>query len=353
MKANKRGLFMMANLLAVAAMLGGCDSSKKRSGGEGGQAGAVVSQVNDGGVQGLGGASASAGATGLSAGGTSSVSTNLGGETGTAAGGDSTGGTGGGRSSGAAGTGGASTAVTSGGGASTVDAGSNPDVPPACRTIRIQADCDQRNDCHSVSIDDQAACGCSTPGCCLRLLRCDDGGAVACAGRINCMQPMPSCGAPYAVQYRSDTSCYEGCVLASKCLPTATCPSAAPANGTNCGSNALSCVYQDCAGAGRTQATCQGGTWDVQTVTCDSVSCKGGGLAISGVICGPGQICVHTTEAGGAYRITPSCATNNCGSSPVSLSCVQGLSGSCTVRSDSEISCSMPLNCGGSTSCPP
>jgi len=230
------------------------------------------------------------------------------------------------------------------------DAASNQDVPPACSQLRTQAACDQRSDCHSVSTS-QKSCACAAAGCCTTFERCDDGGSVACSGQVSCTSATPYCEAPYAVQYQSN--CFNGCVLASKCAPSANCPLAPPSNGTSCGGVSLSCAYQDCAGAGRTQANCQGGTWSVQTVTCDSVACKGGGVYSGGdVICSPGQICVHTTGGGGAYIITPSCATNNCGSSPVTLTCVQGLSGSCFVVSDSEISCSTST-CTSSDTCPP
>lgn len=234
------------------------------------------------------------------------------------------------------------------------DAGSTLDVPPSCGSIQTQAECDQRSDCHSVSYDDKSSCGCALPGCCMRFNRCADGGSVACSGQVSCMQATPVCAAPYAVLYRNELGCYEGCALASKCTPNATCPATAPANGATCGGTALSCVYQDCAGAGRTQALCQNGAWSVQTMTCDSVACKGGGIySGGGIICGPGKICVQTTSSGGAYVITPSCATNKCGTSPVALSCVEGLTGNCYVQTETNITCSLPLNCGGSKSCPP
>ena len=371
----------LASLLLMAGALVGCHSSKSGgSGGAGGQAetgGVAASASADAGGlggAGAGGTSSSGGTTGSGSGGsgtggkagglgTGGVGT--GGISGTAAGGTSAGGAGtggisgtaaGGTSAGGAGTGGidagGATGVDAGcaGGACAQDAASGQDVPPACSQIRTQAACDQRSDCHSLNINAKS-CGCTTPGCCASFDRCENGGTVACSGQVSCTQATPYCEAPFTVQYQND--CFYGCVLGSKCAPTATCPLAPPANGSSCGGTALSCVYQDCAGAGRTQASCQGGTWSVQTVSCDSVSCKGGGVSPSAaVICGPGQICVHTTSSGGAYVITPSCATNTCGASAVSLSCIQGLSGNCSVVSDSEVSCSLQT-CTSSTSCPP
>jgi hypothetical protein len=331
-----------AGLLAMAGMLVGCGStSSGGSTGTGGHAGTGASLGNGGSTGGVGsGGTSAGGATGVDAGMCPAGEIWCPGCT--------------------PGSGGCGTTCTGMacpppdagcvGTACSQDAGSNQDVPPACSQIRTQAACDQRSDCHSVSVD-QANRACATPGCCAKFDHCDDGGTVACSGQVSCTQATPYCETPYAVQYQHN--CFNGCVLASKCALVATCPLAPPSNGASCAGIALPCVYQDCAGAGRTQANCQGGTWSVQTVSCDSVVCKGGGVYYGGdVICGRGQICVHTTGGGGAYIVTPSCATNNCASSPVSLSCVQGLSGDCSVVSDSEISCSLQ-SCTSSNICPP
>lgn len=231
-------------------------------------------------------------------------------------------------------------------GACSQDAVQSQDVPPACSQIRTQAACDQRGDCHSVNFN-QKSCGCSTPGCCASFDHCESGGTVACNGLVNCTYTTPYCEAPFVVQYQG--KCFYGCVLASKCALSATCPLTAPSSGASCGGAALSCFYQDCAGAGRTQANCQNGVWNVQTVACADVVCSGGGIySGSGAICGPGQICVRTTGGGGAYIITPSCIDNTCSPSPVSLSCIQGLYGSCFVTSEKTINCTQPSLCGPS-----
>ncbi len=226
------------------------------------------------------------------------------------------------------------------------DADSSPDLSVSCSQIRTQAECDQRSDCHSVSYGQQP-CTCTTPGCCQRFDYCVDGGTTPCSGTITCTSPTQYCEPPYVPQYSN--GCYWGCVLTSKCAQPGVCPQAAPSNGASCGSEAFSCAYQDCSGAGRTQADCQGGIWNVQTVPCATWLCPGGGTYSGGdMICVPGQICVRTTGGGGAYIITPSCIPNTCSPSPVSLDCLLnlGLSGSCSVQSQSEIDCQAPSLCG-------
>jgi len=172
---------------------------------------------------------------------------------------------------------------------------------------------------------------------------CDDGGAVACDGKVTCSFTTPFCEAPYVVQYQS--GCFNGCVLASKCAATTTCPLTAPSNGASCGSAALSCAYQDCAGAGRTQAICQAGSWSVETAVC--TKCSGGGTYTGYVYCSPDEICVLTTGGGGAYTVTPSCMTNTCAPAPLADQCLglSDLRNRCYV-SGNGVSCSEPSLCG-------
>lgn len=224
--------------------------------------------------------------------------------------------------------------------AGTVDAPFSQDALVPCGQLTTQVSCDQRSDCHSVNVDQQT-CGCSTPGCCMKFSSCETGGAVACDGPVSCNQPTPSCAAPYAVGYSGN--CFYGCVLASKCSGTA-CPLTAPTNGASCGGMALSCVYQDCAGAGRTLADCKGGFWSAQTASCDSLKCQGGGIYTGYLFCDPGQLCVLTTGGGGAYVITPSCMDNTCAPSPITVKCL-GLSSNCYVTG-TQVSCSEPSLCG-------
>jgi len=235
--------------------------------------------------------------------------------------------------------------------AGTVDALLSQDAPVECSQIRTQAACDQRSDCHSVSFASEA-CGCSTPGCCTTFDHCDNGGAVACNGRVTCPQATPFCEAPYVVQYLGD--CFGGCVLASKCAATASCPLAVPSNGASCGAAALSCVYQDCAGAGHTEATCKAGTWSVQTASCDAMKCSGGGVYTGFVLCGADQLCARTTGGGGAYIITPSCIDNTCAPSPVTAQCLV-LPSICGVELDTpkpQVNCTEPSLCGHPGACP-
>ena len=358
MTRAKSGAGLSVAWIGLGVLIGaawGCNSSSSTSGSGGRMQGA-------GGVSGLGGTTSSGGNSGVGAGGLGKGGAGSGGIRGQAVGGAGVGGIG----AGGVGAGGACAGL----GCPSLDAScgtekcaqdaasnldvppanldvppANLDVPPACSQLRTQAECDQRGDCHSVSFD-QKSCACPTPGCCMRFDHCENGGTVLCSGSVSCTQATPYCEAPYAVQYEG--GCYYGCVLSGKCAPTAICPLVAPSNGASCGGGGLSCIYQDCSGAGRSEANCLNGSWSVRTVACDSVTCKGGGVYSGGdVICGTGQICVRTTGGGGAYVITPSCAANTCSPSPVTLACMSGLGGSCYVSSDTEIDCSATSLCPG------
>jgi hypothetical protein len=159
---------------------------------------------------------------------------------------------------------------------------------------------------------------------------------------VTCSQATPFCEAPYVVQYQS--GCYYGCVLASKCAATASCPLTPPSNGASCGAVALSCVYQDCTAVGRTEATCKAGTWSVQTASCDVGKCSGSGTYTGFVICGADQVCVQTSGGGGVLVTTPSCIDNTCAPSPISAQCL-GLSNNCYVNG-TQVSCREPSSCG-------
>jgi hypothetical protein len=195
---------------------------------------------------------------------------------------------------------------------------------------------------------DPGNCTCSASGCCARFDHCASEANVYCNGAIACKTSTPYCEPPYAVSYVD--GCYEGCVRQSVCISSLTCPQARPtADGALCGGyDGSTCVYQDCAGLGRTEATCLGGTWRITTIACDSTKCAGNAT----LYCAAGKICLRTTSGGGAYIVTPSCMENTCGASPVSLQCIQGLSGSCSVVSDVEIDCYQPTICTAGI-CPP
>ena len=95
----------------------------------------------------------------------------------------------------------------------------------------------------------------------------------------------------------------------------ATCPAVPPQPGGNC-TVGLNCYYEDCAGAGRTVASCVAGStveprWQVATGACTAVTCPNP----SSLTCPAGQLCF--ISAGGAVLVT--CGTNTCGTSAISV----------------------------------
>jgi hypothetical protein len=374
---------VLAGALAVGGASSGCSSSKTSGPvGTGGSAGMDGSVQGSGGTAGSGGTVSSGGVTstggigsgGIGSGGAGGIGTGgigsggiaSGGAGGKATGGAGSGGIGsGGIAAGGAGgkaTGGAGSGGIGSGGITSLDAGTctgascasdagpndaTPgDVPAAtCNQITTQAACDIRGDCHSVYVD-PGTCGCASPGCCAHFDHCADGGKANCTGPALCKAATPFCEAPYVVSYTG--SCYEGCVHQNECPPPI-CPQTPPANAVSCGAVDFSCFYEDCAGAGRTQAVCSAGTWQVQTSACSTVTCMGGGITTTTLTCAAGQLCVRTTSGGGAYMIQPSCVTNTCAKGPISPQCIQGLSGSCSGSyslSGVQINCSLPSSCG-------
>ncbi len=360
----------IAGGLLAGAMSTGCGSSNKAPGGAGGTsglgtgtggsaAGGGTSGTSNGG-SGLGGTSAGgiggrgtggmggtgSGSAGTGGAGTGGIPDGGGGGTpgtgGVSSGGTAGGGTGG-RGSGGVGSGGASTGGAGGGGNPDASSADAP-APPVCGQLTTQAACDEHSDCHSV-FQQQSPCACSTPGCCMTFWYCRDGATARCSGTIttrDCALNTPLCQAPYVVGYGN--YCYEGCVLASKCS-SGVCPATAPADGTSCGATSLMCSYQDCAGAGVTQARCLGGVWSVQTVSCTpSLACPGGGTVSYMAYCGPGEICARTTSNGGAYQIIPSCIPDSCAPASLSNQCVPS---NCGVQSPTTVSCSTPSGPGG------
>ena len=113
-----------------------------------------------------------------------------------------------------------------------------------------------------------------------------------------------------------------GGTLATGGSSSVACPSKAPAASSPCTSTNLSCFYEDCAGAGRTQATCgSNGTWSVDTAACGTITCSNFGV-ISPTTCQPGQYC-RITYAGASYAM---CVTSTCGQGPVTDSCLSSYS---------------------------
>ena len=225
----------------------------------------------------------------------------------------------------------------------TIDAPLGPDVPPACTSLTTEPACDQRSDCHSVFASGKS-CGCADAGCCTSFYRCAAGGTVACNGAVTCTTNTPYCEPPYVQSYANN--CFEGCVKSSTCS-AAPCPQQAPASGTSCTGGTHVCTYQDCAGTGLTKATCQSGTWSVETGACNATRCPGAGTTSTLLFCAPDEVCVLSTSGGGAYWIAPACLKNTCSPSPTALSCMQGLPYSdCRVSSDTLIQCYEHKSCG-------
>jgi hypothetical protein len=86
----------------------------------------------------------------------------------------------------------------------------------ACGNVTTQAECDARDDCHSVFLDPNT-CGCAEVGCCARFSRCADGGHAQCdAPIVTCDMVTPYCEDPaYVLSYTGQ--CYEGCVKPDDC----------------------------------------------------------------------------------------------------------------------------------------
>ena len=114
------------------------------------------------------------------------------------------------------------------------------------------------------------------------------------------------------------------------------CTTAAPTSGAAC-SGTGRCFYEDCAGAGRTIASCNGATWTVETGPCTSVFCQS-------MTCAAGQICMML--GGGALLI--SCVENSCGSGAIMCGCLQSCAGSCVVNG--SLQSGVTINCNTCTS---
>jgi hypothetical protein len=128
----------------------------------------------------------------------------------------------------------------------------------------------------------------------------------------------------------------------------ATCPATAPQSGSNC-DVPVTCVYEDCAGAGRTIATCVAGSvssprWTVTTGACTVVTCP----TPSSVTCPAGQVCL--VLAGGAFLAQ--CVSNTCGTSAITCDCIQSCSGVCTVNASALTGATVSCNTCPQGGCP-
>jgi hypothetical protein len=120
----------------------------------------------------------------------------------------------------------------------------------------------------------------------------------------------------------------------------ASCPGVAPAPGQGCNA-AASCFYEDCAGSGRTVATCTNGAWAVETGPCTGVFCQS-------QTCAVGQVCV--VRAGGALLVD--CASNTCGSGAIGCGCLQSCAGTCAVSGSLQTGVTIQCNTCPSNQCP-
>lgn len=128
----------------------------------------------------------------------------------------------------------------------------------------------------------------------------------------------------------------------------ATCPAVPPQPGGNC-TGGLNCYYEDCAGPGRTIATCVVGSaaaprWQVTTGACTAVTCPNP----SSLTCPAGQLCF--VSAGGAVLVA--CGNNDCGTSPISCDCLQSCGGVCTVLGSVQDGIAVSCNSCPQGGCP-
>jgi hypothetical protein len=101
------------------------------------------------------------------------------------------------------------------------------------------------------------------------------------------------------------------------------CPAALPSSGSAC-LIIGECFYEDCAGSGRSAATCSNGAWAVQTAACAATHCIGAGSSPS---CAPGQIC-SISEGG---TLVSMCNESTCGTGPVTCACAGALCTNCSI----------------------
>jgi hypothetical protein len=103
------------------------------------------------------------------------------------------------------------------------------------------------------------------------------------------------------------------------------CPSSPPQAGGACNGPEY-CIYEDCSGVGRTAAICRNGAWLVDRATCAETLCNSGDGG--NIMCPASRICLQR----GIDAIEQAmCVQNNCGAGPISCSCLEGCSGTCTV----------------------
>jgi len=122
------------------------------------------------------------------------------------------------------------------------------------------------------------------------------------------------------------------------------CPAAAPVGASSCDWDGEVCFYEDCAGAGRTVATCQklgpgppGFIWTLRNTACDTVHCSG----LPGTMtCASGRVC-SVTQSG---TISGMCAQSTCGTGPITCECAHASCTNCAIAGSPEQGFSVTCN---------
>jgi hypothetical protein len=117
------------------------------------------------------------------------------------------------------------------------------------------------------------------------------------------------------------------------------CPGAAPTDGQACTGGAT-CFYEDCAGSGRTVATCANGAWAVETGACTGVPCQS-------LTCAIGEVCIMS--AGGALLVD--CVPNTCGNAAIECGCLQSCTAACSVTGSLQSGVTIRCNTCPSNQC--
>ena len=127
------------------------------------------------------------------------------------------------------------------------------------------------------------------------------------------------------------------------------CP-AVPSPNTACDSDGQVCYYEDCAGLGRSVATCQkrGGPvdrWSVDSVACDAVHCTGLPGSMS---CASGQVCA--VSQGGT--ISGMCVQATCGTGPITCECAHASCADCAISGTPQQGFTVTCNSCPQGGCP-
>ena len=164
-------------------------------------------------------------------------------------------------------------------------------------------------------------------------------GDYVCRG--GCLEPLPDAAAgdgPSDSRPPSDLSTADA---TGDVPPAVGCPQRPPVAGDPCVLSA-SCRYYDCAGAGRTTASCDGSRWNVRSQACAAFRCDTGP-------CAPGEICV--LFASGA--ILPRCVANPCGSGPITCACARTVCNAADCHEGGELQAGTDLTCSYRCTTPP